>query len=77
MTAAHKNKNRRSVRNNKNRGNDAEQNAEKSEKGGKGERRGGYKKFDKRGAKSVKKASDFAPPEKRNTDSRADKTDGE
>ena len=72
-----KNKNRRSVRNNKNRGNDAEQNAEKSEKGGKGERRGGYKKFDKRGAKSVKKASDFAPPEKRNTDSRADKTDGE
>lgn len=73
-----KNKNRRSGRNNKNRGNDAEQNAEKSENGGgKGERRGGYKKFDKRGAKGAKKASDSAPKEKRNTDSRADKTDGE
>ena len=31
----------------------------------------------KGGAKSAKKASDFAPTEKRNTDSRADKTDGE
>lgn len=73
-----RNKNRRSGRNNKNRGNDAAQNAEKPENGGgKNERRGGYRKFDKRGAKGAKKASDSAPKEKQNTDSRADKSHGE
>lgn len=73
-----RNKKRRSGRNNKNRSNNAAQNAEKSENsGGKNERRGGYRKFDKRGVKGAKKAADSAPKEKQNTNSRDDKTDGE